>query len=609
MDEKPSISKNSLFDIFKNNNEAALRSPTPSHLLNRSGNSAFKTPPFGSTPVNYNNIPLHLGNEHLFLSQQFHNTSANDYDPEENFPSFSSSVSTSTILSNLSPSSIYSPHSQNLGHGFAEATIIPGNSLQNPLSFSSFQPNLSSITGTFLGSSYGRMENQPKHPIRPFPVRGVSPQLHYTRGSFSKDFKPSSIVLSLNDNNDNDNINNDSIRNIDNTSLVNDNSNSPRQDEEIKMVSLDNEDLESISYQYDFEIFDKSKQVIQESQSNQIEPSEDDKCLELVKWHLKIISIKDIPVSEIPEGIIPEGTDFWMILSGIVNGTRDKWHSGAVIAREHNRRVQTAKDKSYILIGKLSAKKMKADGFSEGLIKAFEDGFPENWRELLLADLKSLNDEISLSFKERCNLREENSSREKRSNSEEESAPQKESSRICEEQSEVGPLLEENVSHVETPEKKITPRLENKSSSKRRFKTPDQKQRSIVTSSGRLIRAPGNWWEIKPVKPEPNVKEEPKRRRLSKRILLSTEKNTPPPSSSSTTEEHTPTSKTEAKKRNRKQFYRGTRKRRASRKGNTTGNKMEAFHEEKSDKVNAEKTTVDMPRHEVYVLVETGKSK
>ncbi|PKK74574.1 hypothetical protein RhiirC2_285763 [Rhizophagus irregularis] len=233
---------------------------------------------------------------------------------------------------------------------------------------------------------------------------------------------------------------------------------------------------------------------------------------------------------------------------------------------------------------------MKADGFSEGLIKAFEDGFPENWRELLLADLKSLNDEISLSFKERCNLREENSSREKRSNSEEESAPQKESSRICEEQNEVGPLLEENVSHVETPEKKITPRLENKSSSKRRFKTPDQKQRSIVTSSGRLIRAPGNWWEIKPVKPEPNVKEEPKRRRLSKRILLSTEKNTPPPSSSSTTEEHTPTSKT-AKKRNRKQFYRGTRKRRASRKGNTTGNKMGAFHEEKSDKVNAEKTT------------------
>lgn len=181
------------------------------------------------------------------------------------------------------------------------------------------------------------------------------------------------------------------------------------------------------------------------------------------------------------------------------------------------------------------------------MIKAFEDGFPENWRELLLADLKSLNDEISLSFKEshkRYNLREENSSREKRSNSEEESTPQKESNRICEEQSEVSPLLEENVSHVETPEKKITPRQENKSSSKRRFKTPDQKQGSIVTSSGRLIRAPGNWWEIKPDKPEPNVKEEPKRRRLSKRILSSNEKNTPPSSSLSTTEKHAPTSKT-----------------------------------------------------------------
>jgi hypothetical protein len=292
MDEKSSISKNSLFDIFKNNNEAALRSPTPSHL-NRSGNSAFKAPPW-ITPINYN---LHLGNEPLLLSQPFYNTSANDYDPEENYPPIPSSVTTS---SNLSPSSVYSPHSQNLGHGFAEATIVPGNSLQNSLSFSSFQHNLSSITGTFLGSSHGRMENQPKHPIRPFPVRGVSPQLHYTRGLFSKDFKPSNIVLSLNDNNDNINVNNDSIRDIDNTSLVKDINNSTHQDEEIKMVTFDNEDLESINYQYDFEIIDRSKQVIQESQSNHVEQaSEDDKCLELIKWHLKIISIKDIPVSEV----------------------------------------------------------------------------------------------------------------------------------------------------------------------------------------------------------------------------------------------------------------------------------------------------------------------
>lgn len=187
-------------------------------------------------------------------------------------------------------------------------------------------------------------------------------------------------------------------------------------------------------------------------------------------------------------------------------------------------------------------------GFSEGLIKAFEDGFPENWRELLLADLKSLNDEISFSFKEshirkRCNLHEENSSREKRSSSEEESS-QKESSSIFEEQSEVSPLLEENVSHVEAPEKKITPRQENKGSSKKRFKTPDQKQGDIVTSSGRLIRAPGNWWEVNPVKPEQNVKEEPKRRRLSKRILPSTEKHTPPSSSLSTAEKHTSTLRT-----------------------------------------------------------------
>jgi hypothetical protein len=202
-------------------------------------------------------------------------------------------------------------------------------------------------------------------------------------------------------------------------------------------------------------------------------------------------------------------------------------------------------------------------GFSEGLIKAFEDGFPENWRELLLTDLKSLNDEISFSFKEshirkRNNLREENLSCDKRSNSEKESTLQEESSNICdsekestlqkissiyEEQSEASPLSEENVSHVETPEKKITPRQENKGSSKRRFKTPDQKQGRIVTSSGRLIRAPGNWWEVNPVNPESNVKEEPKRQRLSKRILSSTEKHIPPSSSLSSTEKRNPSSK------------------------------------------------------------------
>jgi len=191
-------------------------------------------------------------------------------------------------------------------------------------------------------------------------------------------------------------------------------------------------------------------------------------------------------------------------------------------------------------------------GFSDGLIKAFDNGFPENWRELLLADLESLNDETSFSFKEshirkRYSLREENSY-EKRSNSEEESTSQKNSSGICEEPSEVSPLIEENVLHAEivpSPEKRITPRQKNKDFlSKRRFKTPtDQKQGGIVTLSGRFIRAPGNWWEVNPVKPEPNVKEEivePKRRRLSKRTLPLTEKHTP----SSTTEKHTPQPRT-----------------------------------------------------------------
>ncbi len=117
MGEKGSISKNALFDIFKNHNEAALRSPTPSHLFNRSGNSAFRAPPLGSTPVNYYSMPLHQRTEQLFLNQ---------------------------------------------------------------LNFNSFQPNLPSTSGTSLGSLHEKTGNQLKHLIRPLPMRGISPQLHYT---------------------------------------------------------------------------------------------------------------------------------------------------------------------------------------------------------------------------------------------------------------------------------------------------------------------------------------------------------------------------------------------------------------------------------------------
>jgi hypothetical protein len=155
------------------------------------------------------------------------------------------------------------------------------------------------------------------------------------------------------------------------------------------------------------------------------------------------------------------------------------------------------------------------------LIKAFEDGFPENWQELLFADLRS----SSYSFKE---------------------------------------------SHETSPsiEKRITPRKKSKiSPNKRRFKAQTvQKQGEIVTSSGRRIRTPGNWWEVSL---KPNVKEEivePKRQR------------------SSTTE---------------RRISERSQKRRISQKDNINENSREA----------SEGTYVDIPRHEVYVLVETSKPK
>jgi hypothetical protein len=127
------------------------------------------------------------------------------------------------------------------------------------------------------------MENQPKHPIKPLPMRGIS---HYTLGSFSIDLKPSRLIM------------NDSCisEKIDDSSSIKDNNNSARQDE----INFNNEDLKLMDNQHDFESLDKGKQVIRETESNQIEQvSDGDGCLELIKWHLKVISIKDTSVPEL----------------------------------------------------------------------------------------------------------------------------------------------------------------------------------------------------------------------------------------------------------------------------------------------------------------------
>ncbi|CAG8524876.1 4725_t:CDS:2 [Funneliformis mosseae] len=524
MGEKRPISKDALFDIFKNQNEAALRSPTPSHLLNRSGNSAFRTPSLGSTPVNYN-LSLHQRAEQLLFL--------------------------------------------------------------NKLNFNSFQPNSPSTTG----NSHEKMENQLKSPIRPLPVRGSSPQLHYALGSFSNGINANRLIF----------VDDTPTSRVEN--LNNDNNDSTCQDEEVKMVSFNDRDFKQTNYPQNF---DKGKQIIRESQSDQIEHApENGNYLELIKWHLKVVSINDIFVPEVSERI-----NLWVVLSGIIKGTRNKWHSAVVIARENNKLIQTAKDKSYTLIGKLSAKKMKAD--------AFEDGFPEDWRELLLAELEPsvqgekigpLSNEQETEFNVDSNISNLKDGLETESNFD--------SSLKNEQDTELNVDLSLNLlKHEQRTELNVDSspspiKNEQKIETNLDLSVDSLGDGETVTFSGRRIRAPGNWWEINS---ETKVKEE--KVESKKRKLSSVGKRT----SSSSIGKHTPSftnmkrnsSPNSAKRRKRSLFYRRPRKRRPLQKDNITENMRKASHEDianekEINETNTEVTMVDVPRHEVYVLVETSR--
>ncbi|CAI2173159.1 18552_t:CDS:2 [Funneliformis geosporum] len=420
MGEKRPISKDALFDIFKNQNEAALRSPTPSHLLNRSGNSAFRTPSLGTTPVNYN-LSLHQRAEQLLFLNQ--------------------------------------------------------------LNFNSFKPNSPSTTG----NSHEKMENQLKSPIRPLPVQGFS--------------------------------------------------------------------------------------------------------LELIKWHLKVVSINDIFVPEVSDRI-----NLWVVLSGIIKGTR----------------------------------------FSEGLVKSFEDGFPEDWRELLLAELEPSyqGEGIEMNFDSSVNSigdgenQGEGIETNLHSNVNFIGDGENQGKGIetklhsivnsnGENQSEgIETNLHSSVNSIgdgenrgEGIETNFDSSVNSIGDGENQGEVIETNLHSLVNSivdgeiksfSGRRIRAPGNWWEINSEIKVKEEKIEPKKRKLS-----SIGKRT----SSSSIEKHTPSS---TQRNSSPNSGKRSRKRRTIQKDNTTENTKKPSHndianETNINETNTEETMVDIPRHEVYVLVEARR--
>ncbi|KAG0211836.1 hypothetical protein BGX31_001608 [Mortierella sp. GBA43] len=78
--------------------------------------------------------------------------------------------------------------------------------------------------------------------------------------------------------------------------------------------------------------------------------------------------------------------DRWIIVQGYNKGTNNKMqvlHSHYVTDRIDSRLVATRKSQ-YRLDGEIDREQMETNGFSSQVVEAFADGFPENWKELLL---------------------------------------------------------------------------------------------------------------------------------------------------------------------------------------------------------------------------------
>jgi len=54
-----------------------------------------------------------------------------------------------------------------------------------------------------------------------------------------------------------------------------------------------------------------------------------------------------------------------------------------VVKRITATEVETASGNVYKLVDSINVEKAKQAGFTDGLIKAFSDGFPRNWKKVL----------------------------------------------------------------------------------------------------------------------------------------------------------------------------------------------------------------------------------
>jgi len=111
-------------------------------------------------------------------------------------------------------------------------------------------------------------------------------------------------------------------------------------------------------------------------------PNQSTGSVVLTSWYLAVIP-NCTNVTKIERNRCTE----WIVLVGKRAGMNDLWHSSPITGRLSERQVCTGSGRVYELDGPIDSLSLIDVGFSFGIAEAFRDGFPWNWKDLVISDL------------------------------------------------------------------------------------------------------------------------------------------------------------------------------------------------------------------------------
>ncbi len=130
------------------------------------------------------------------------------------------------------------------------------------------------------------------------------------------------------------------------------------------------------------EVIDESKK--ETSVAEPVKKAPISKDYTMYRWYLQRIPNNEM-FSQVKENLSKE----WIVLVGYKNGLNELWHSSIVSGRESETRIMTGSGRLYVLQDQDPILFRRA-GFSKEFISRFNDGFPEDWKELVQAELNNL---------------------------------------------------------------------------------------------------------------------------------------------------------------------------------------------------------------------------